>query len=180
MYAEIRETTGVKEEARIYSSLQTERRDMNSVETHIANLVAEEAIALDLQAIFDRYRFKVPTDNLNVNAFTSDQNEITCIGTLRAIYEAAPDGKGKARVSGIMQIVREAWDAVPPTTAAWVLRGVNGVLEQSRKSPETIAKELSTWKVRELLERGRTWAFKQDRPNISVGVTKTILGIVNR
>jgi hypothetical protein len=155
VWIELRKMANVEEEAETFVDLQEKRRRITSAQRFAAKLVFKDPIALDLNKIISQYRFKVVSEKFTGSGTEIAQNEITAVGTLEAIYRAG----GRARVSAVLQIVREAWDGVPPTTSAWMLRSLNRLLERNPSlSPKTMAhrlRELDPWGV---IERGQRFA----------------------
>jgi len=157
----IRRTESVEEEAGIFVDLQVKRRRLTSAQQFAAKLVKKDPIALDLQKIMSKHGFKVVSDRFGGNAIDAAQNEITAVGTLEAIYRSG----GRNRVSSVLQIIRDAWDAVPPTTSAWMLRSLNRMIEREpSKSPTTIARRLGDKDPWGLIERGMRFAHSNEIP----------------
>lgn len=158
---EIHVTESVEEEARIFVELQERRRKITSAQRFAAKLVYGDPIAIDLQKLMSKHGFKVPTDNFAGAGTVAAPNEITAVATLEAIYRSG----GKTRVDAVLQIVREAWDGVPPTTSAYMLRAVNRVLEREPgKNPTTLARRLGDKDAWGLIERGMRFAHSNEIP----------------
>jgi hypothetical protein len=148
---QVRKTTGVEEEARIYVLLSEKRRKMSSAQRFAAKLVYGDPMAVDLQKIMAQHGFKVPTDKFGSGGSRQrGDNEITAVGTLEAIYKVG----GSQRVSNVLYIVRNAWDAEPPSTEQKMLLALNGLLERTRLAPSTIARKLAMKNAYGLFERG--------------------------
>lgn len=157
---EIHVTESVEEEARIFVDLQERRRKISSAQRFAAKLVYGDPIALDLQKLMSKHGFKVPTETFGMSNATA-QNEITAIATLESIYRAG----GKGRVDAVLSIIRDAWDGVPPTTSAYMLRAVNRVLEREPgKNPATLARRLGDKDAWGLIERGMRFAHSNEIP----------------
>jgi hypothetical protein len=158
---QIRVTESVEEEARIFVELQERRRKITSAQRFAAKLVFKDPIALELQSIMSKYGFKVASDKFGGSALDAAQNEITAVGTLEKIFRAG----GRSRVHGVLTVIRQAWDGVPPTTSAWVLRAVNRLLEREPgKKPETFARKLKEKDPWGLIERGQRFAHSNEIP----------------
>jgi hypothetical protein len=158
---EVHVTESVEEEARIFVELQERRRKITSAQRFAAKLIYGDPIALDLQKLMTKHGFKVESERFGGNAMHAEQNEITAVATLEAIYRAG----GRNRVDAVLQIVREAWDGVPPTTSAYMLRAVNRVLEREPgKSASTLARRLGDKDAWGLIERGMRFAHSNEIP----------------
>lgn len=158
---QVRVTESIEEEARIFVELQERRRKITSAQRFAAKLVYKDPIAIELQKIMSTYGFKAVTDKFGETALTSKPNEITAVGTLEKIYRAG----GRARVHAVLQIVRMAWDGVPPTTSAWMLRALNRMVEREpAKKPETFARRLKEKDPWGLIERGMRFAHSNEIP----------------
>jgi hypothetical protein len=176
--AQIRDTSGVEEEARIFVELTEKRRKINSAQRFAAKLVFKDPIAIDLQKILAHHNFKVPSDGFigSINRMgESHHNEITCVGTLEAIYKTG----GRKRVNGVLEIIRTAWDGRPPTTSAFVIRAVNRMIEHAPdKAPSTLAARLKERDPYRLLERGQRFANSNGIP-ISEAIADVFVTVVN-
>jgi hypothetical protein len=158
---QIRVTESVEEEARIFVELQEKRRKITSAQRFAAKLVFRDPLALDLQGILSKHGFKVVSDKFGGSAIDAAQNEITAVGTLESIYRAG----GRNRVHAVLSIIREAWDGMPPTTSAWMLRAVSRMLEREPgKKPETFARRLAQKDPWGLIERGQRFAHSNEIP----------------
>lgn len=159
---QVRRTANIEEEARTFVELQEKRRKITSAQRFAAKLIFRDPLAIDLQGIMSKHGFKVVSERFGVTSlYGTAPNEITCVGTLEKIYRAG----GRARVHAVLQIIREAWDGVPPTTSAWMLRAVNRMLEREPgKKPETIAKRLGEKDPWSLIERGQRFAHSNEIP----------------
>lgn len=158
---QVRRTESVEEEARMFVELQEKRRTISSAQRFAAKLVFKDPIALDLQAIMSKHGFKVVSERFGGSAITAAQNEITAVGTLEKIYRAG----GRNRVHAVLQIIREAWDGVPPTTSAWMLRAISRMLEREpSKKPETFARRLREKDPWGLIERGQRFGHSNEIP----------------
>lgn len=176
---QVRDTTGVEEEARIFVELTEKRRKISSAQRFAAKLVFKDPIAMDIQKILSQWGFKVPTDTfagslaIYKNSETH-RNEITAVGTLEAIYKVG----GRNRVSGVLEVIRTAWDGVPPTTSAEIIRAVNRMLEKDGKKPSTLAQRLKDRDVWRLIERGQRFAHSNGIPS-SEAVADVLVAVAN-
>lgn len=158
---QVRVTESVEEEARIFVELQERRRRITSAQRFAAKLVFKDPLAVDLQSIMSKHGFKVSSEQFGGSGVSAAQNEITAVGTLEAIYRAG----GRTRVHAVLQIIREAWDGVAPTTSAWMLRAINRMLEREpAKKPETFARRLREKDPWGLIERGMRFAHSNEIP----------------
>lgn len=158
---EIRRTQSVEEEARIFVELTEKRRDISSAQRFAAKLLYKDPSAMDLAKIIKAYGYKVRFDE--ISRMEAAQGEISAIATLEKIYRAG----GRARVSGVLQIIRDAWDAVPPTTSSWMLRAVSRLLElEPNKSPTTLARRLKDKDPWGLIERGQRFGHSNEIPQV--------------
>lgn len=156
-----RRTQNVEEEARIFVELTEKRRKITSAQRFAAKLIFKDPIAIDLESIMRKHGFKVSSDAFGGSAMHSAQNEITAVGTLEGIYRAG----GRNRVHAVLQIIREAWDAVPPTTSAWMLRAISRMLEREpTKKPEGFVRRLREKDPWGLIERGMRFAHSNEIP----------------
>ena len=172
---QIRRTAGVEEEARIFVDLQEKRRKITSAQRFAAKLVFKDPIAMDLKRIMEKNGFKVASEKFSAGFNSAGENEISAVGTLENIYRSG----GKTRVSAVLEIIREAWDGVSPTTSGWMLRAINHMLEREpTKSPSTIARRLREKDPWGLIERGMRFAHSNEIPT-SDAMTDVLLKVVN-
>lgn len=158
---QLRRTQNVEEEALTFVELTEKRRKMTSAQRFAAKLVFRDPMAVELNSILSKHKFKVVSENFGGSAMAAAPNEITAVGTLEKIYRAG----GRARVSAVLQIIREAWDGVPPTTSAWMMRAINRILEREPGTkPEVFARKLASKDPWGLIERGMRFAHSNEIP----------------
>ena len=122
-----------------------------------------------------QHGFKVASEKFAAGFSSEGENEISAVGTLENIYRSG----GKTRVSAVLQIIREAWDGVAPTTSGWMLRSINHMLEREpTKAPATIARKLREKDPWGLIERGMRFAHSNEIPT-SDAMTDVLLKVVN-
>lgn len=158
---QVRKTQSVDEEAEIFVLLQEKRRRITSAQRFAAKLVYKDPIAVELNSLVSKYKFKIASEFFGANATSGRQNEISAVGTLEAIYRSG----GRSRVSSVLQVVREAWDGKPPSTSAWMLRAINRVLEREPDTrPEAFARRLREKDAWGIIERGMRFGHSNEIP----------------
>lgn len=172
--AQIRRTTGVEEEAKIFVDLQEKRREITTAQRFAAKLIFKDSTAVNLQRLLSKHGFKVPTESWGNSSTVSKQNEITAIGTLEQIYKQG----GSERVSDLLQILRLAWDGFPPSTRSDMMRALNNLLARSSLAPSTIARRLQVKDEWSLIERGQRHGHSKGIP-ASEALTDVLEEIVN-
>lgn len=156
---QVRRTQNVEEEAQTFVELQEKRRTITSAQRFAAKLIFKDPMALELNSILTKHKFKVTSETFGGSAMSAKPNEITAVGTLEKIFRAG----GRTRVSAVLQIIREAWDGVPPTTSAWMMRAINRILEREPGTkPDVFARKLSSKDPWGLIERGMRFGHSND------------------
>lgn len=172
---ERRRMASVEEEAITFVELQEKRRKITSAQRFAAKLVARDPHALILQSLIRKHGFKVRSESFGGSALNAPKDEITAVGTLEKIYRAG----GKTRVDSVLAVIREAWDGVPPTTSAWMLRAVNRIFEREPGTKaDTVARRLHTKEPWGLIERGMRFAHSNEIPQ-DEAISDVLLRVVN-
>jgi hypothetical protein len=149
---EIRRTANVEEEARVFIDLQEKRRKLSSAQRFKAKLLIKDPMALEIQSLFNRYKLVV-TDTSGFQSWASGQPDVVnAVGTVEDLFRSG----GRNHVDNVLFIVRNAWDAVVPTTSKYMLRGLGRVFERHPKlNRESFAKALKAKDPFGLIERGQ-------------------------
>lgn len=163
VWCEVRPTTGGDEEARIFVMLTTKRRRMNSAQQFQAKLVYGDPEAVEISKVVGKYRFAIQDPDLfgSTGSYRDKAEVIGAVGTLEVVYR----DNGRKGLDRVLLTLRKAWDGVPPTLGAQMLRATARLYERYPDAdPERVAKALGAKDPWGLIERGQRFGHSQGVP----------------
>lgn len=153
VWCEVRPTTSVQEEARIFVLLTTKRRRLNSAQQFQAKLIYGDEEALRIDKLVSKHRFKIQDPNMFTfgGSLHDRDNIISAVGTLEAIYRNG----GAKLLDRVLGTLRKAWDGAASTVSSQMIRAVARMYERHPDAnDDAVARALGDKDPFALVERG--------------------------
>jgi hypothetical protein len=122
----------VADEARLFARFQTQRRGMSSSTRFVAEVIAGDAVALEIDEITRGAGFRIGVARMEGD---ENLNEIKAVAALEFIYRGtqrrgSAGGRGNpALLADALTVLRGAWPTLPATAkSATILRGLGWYL----------------------------------------------------
>lgn len=124
-------------EAALFADFQTKRRGMHSASRFLAQVIAEEPEAVDINAIARKAGFKI-----SVQGSRSGTPEIAAVGALEFAYRGTQSKRRKDRdpelLKDVLDVIQGAWPRLPDTAKGAVM--VKGIAWYLARDPDDLKK----------------------------------------
>lgn len=143
---------GVKEEARLFSIINEQRKAVNALEKYRSHMTQEDPTYVRITAAVEKAGFSIGS---------GDGRTIGSFAGLQAIYNAA----GEEGLEVALAAVDEAWPDDPTGTTWKMLQALADILGEARSNgginPEKLTKGLAATTAGRILRKAEDLSFKQ-------------------